>query len=97
MKPLLLVVSAVDIAWQFAQQVPFKYLEELYRQMSCLLYPSVDDAANFNQLIYLFKRRRSIREFLDKPVENEIIEKILDAAKTSPMGLPPTDVNVFNT
>jgi Fe-S-cluster-containing hydrogenase component 2 len=57
--------------------------------------PPVDNATDFDQLMGLFKRRRSIREFLDKPVEPEIIEKILDAAKTSPMGLPPSDVNVL--
>lgn len=57
--------------------------------------PSVDNAANFDQLISLFKRRRSIREFLDKPIDSGIIEKILNAAKTSPMGLPPSDVNVL--
>ena len=59
------------------------------------ILPSVDNAANFDQLIGLFKRRRSIREFLNIPVEPEIIEKVLDAAKTSPMGLPPSDVNVL--
>lgn len=57
--------------------------------------PPVGNATDFDQLMGLFKRRRSIREFLDKPVEPEIIEKILDAAKTSPMGLPPSDVNVL--
>ena len=57
--------------------------------------PSADNTANFDQLINLFKRRRSIREFIDKPVDYEIIEKILDGAKTSPMGLPPSDVNVL--
>lgn len=57
--------------------------------------PSMDDTANYDQIISLFKRRRSIREFMDKPVEPEIIKKILDAAKTVPMGLPPSDVNVL--
>ena len=57
--------------------------------------PSADRAANYDQWLGLLKKRRSIREFLDKPVEPELIEKILDAAKTSPMGLPPSDVNVL--
>lgn len=57
--------------------------------------PSVENAANFGQMFDLFKKRRSVREFLDKPVEPEVIEKVLDAAKTSPMGLPPSDVNVL--
>jgi ferredoxin len=57
--------------------------------------PSAETVADFGQLSSLFMRRRSIREFLDKPVEPELIEKILDAARTSPMGLPPSDVNVL--
>lgn len=57
--------------------------------------PSKDSVADYAQLLALFRRRRSIREFMDKPVEPEIIQKILDAAVTSPMGLPPSDVNVM--
>ncbi|ATW28229.1 nitroreductase family protein [Candidatus Formimonas warabiya] len=57
--------------------------------------PGQKDAATYEQLLTLLKRRRSIREFKDLPVEHELIEKILDAAKTAPMGLPPSDVNVL--
>ncbi len=57
--------------------------------------PNVNEAANYERLMNLFLRRRSIREFIDKPVESEKIERILNAAKTSPMGLPPSDVNVL--
>lgn len=57
--------------------------------------PPETSAANYEQLFALFRRRRSVREFLDKEVEPEISEKILDAARTSPMGLPPSDVNVL--
>lgn len=57
--------------------------------------PPVNGTANYGQLLSLFQRRRSIREFQDKEVEAEIVEKILDAARTSPMGLPPSDVNVL--
>ena len=57
--------------------------------------PLRKDAANYEQLYALFARRRSIREFQDKDIEREIIQKILDAAVTSPMGLPPSDVNVL--
>lgn len=49
---------------------------------------------NYNQLLLLLQHRRSIREFKDRDVENELIEKILTAARTAPMGLPPSDVNV---
>lgn len=57
--------------------------------------PPITDAANYGQLFNLYRRRRSVREFLDKEVDPEIVEKILDAARTSPMGLPPSDVNVL--
>ncbi|MFZ2807217.1 MAG: nitroreductase family protein [Desulfosalsimonadaceae bacterium] len=54
-----------------------------------------DKAATYDQLHALMQRRRSIREFKDKPVEPDVIEKILETARTSPMGLPPSDVHVL--
>jgi ferredoxin len=57
--------------------------------------PSDENTADYNQLLALFQRRRSIREFADRKVEPGIIEKILEAAKTSPMGYTPSDVNVL--
>jgi nitroreductase len=36
-----------------------------------------------------------MREFKDKPVEKELIEQVLSAARTAPMGLPPSDVNIM--
>ena len=57
--------------------------------------PPGKGAANYQQLLSLFQRRRSIREFIDKDVEPEIVQKLIDAARTSPMGLPPSDVNVL--
>jgi ferredoxin len=57
--------------------------------------PSIENAANYDQLSALLQRRRSVREFIDKNVEAEIIEKILEAATTSPMGYTPSDVNVL--
>ncbi len=61
--------------------------------------PGRDKAAGYEALMALFERRRSIREFQDRPVEPEVIKKIIDAAATSPMGIPPSDVNllVFDT
>lgn len=52
-------------------------------------------SADYEQLLALLNRRRSIREFTDQPVDNEIIDKIIKAAQTAPMGLPPSDVNVL--
>ena len=57
--------------------------------------PRKDSAATYDQLLSLLQRRRSVREFLDKEIDSELIEKILNAARTSPMGLPPSDVNVL--
>ncbi len=57
--------------------------------------PSKESTADFGQLLSLYQRRRSIRKFKDRKVEPDIIEKILTAAKTAPMGLPPSDVHVL--
>jgi ferredoxin len=57
--------------------------------------PPVEDIAKYEQLLALFQRRRSIREFQEKEIAPDVVEKILDAARTSPMGLPPSDVNVL--
>ncbi|MEZ4526315.1 MAG: nitroreductase family protein [Desulfobacterales bacterium] len=57
--------------------------------------PDKEKTATYEQLLFLLQRRRSIREFSDKPVDNDMIKKILDAAQTSPMGVPPSDVNVL--
>jgi ferredoxin len=59
------------------------------------ILPEASQAANYNQLNALLERRRSIREFAEKEVSANIIEKIVNAARTSPMGLPPSDVNVL--
>jgi ferredoxin len=57
--------------------------------------PDKSKCASYESLTNLFLRRRSIREFKDIPVEKEVIEKIISAASTAPMGLPPSDVNVL--
>jgi len=57
--------------------------------------PKKESTSGYEQLLSLLQRRRSIRDFKDKNVEPEFIEKILTAAKTAPMGLPPSDVNVL--
>lgn len=57
--------------------------------------PPRESAANYNQKLSLLQRRRSVRKFKNKTIEPEIIEKILDVARTAPMGLPPSDVSVM--
>jgi ferredoxin len=53
------------------------------------------EMASYDSLLNLYQRRRSIRDYKDKPVEQELIDKILQAAVTAPMGIPPSDVNVM--
>lgn len=57
--------------------------------------PSKEQAASYDQVLSLLQRRRSIRSFRAKAVDEETIEKILIAARTAPMGLPPSDVHVL--
>jgi nitroreductase/NAD-dependent dihydropyrimidine dehydrogenase PreA subunit len=59
------------------------------------ILPGKEKATGYEELISLFQRRRSIREFKDVPVSKEMVDKILEAAKTAPMGLPPSDVHVL--
>ena len=49
----------------------------------------------YTQLFHFLKNRRSIREFKNTPVPQEMIEKILSLSSTAPMGLPPSDVGVM--
>ena len=57
--------------------------------------PDRGKASTYEQLLPLLQRRRSIREFQDRPVEDYLVAKILDVATTAPTGLPPSDVNVL--
>jgi ferredoxin len=57
--------------------------------------PGKEKTAAYEQLLSLLQGRRSIREFKEIAVDDELIKKILDAARTAPMGLPPSDVNVL--
>ena len=57
--------------------------------------PKKETAAGYDELLNLLKRRRSIREFKVKPVEKSLIDKIIEAASTAPMGIPPSDVNIL--
>jgi nitroreductase/NAD-dependent dihydropyrimidine dehydrogenase PreA subunit len=56
--------------------------------------PAAGERANFDQLNALLLSRRSIREYQAREVEQELIDKILAAATTAPMGIPPSDVGV---
>ena len=57
--------------------------------------PDKERMAGYDQVLALLQHRRSIREFKDQPIDDVTTEKILKAARTAPMGLPPSDVNVL--
>lgn len=57
--------------------------------------PGKEKRANAEQLYSLMLSRRSMRHFKDREVEQEVIDEIIKAASTSPMGIPPSDVNVL--
>jgi len=57
--------------------------------------PKKEDATDFDSFLSLLQRRRSVRDFKDEPIERELIEKVIAAAQTAPMGLPPSDVHVL--
>ena len=50
---------------------------------------------DYAALLQLLQSRRSIREFKEQPVSREVIDLIISAAKTAPMGIPPSDVNLL--
>jgi ferredoxin len=49
----------------------------------------------YDEFFDFLKLRRSVRVFKDRPVEQQLIEKILEAAATAPMGLPPHSTEVL--
>jgi len=50
--------------------------------------------AGYEQLRNLMVGRRSIRDFKDLEISEDLIEKIIEAAVIAPMGLPPSDVHL---
>ncbi len=61
------------------------------------LFPLPEKAtvAGYDQLLNLLQSRRSIREFKKQTIDQAITDKIITAARTAPMGIPPSDVNVL--
>lgn len=57
--------------------------------------PPVSTRAGYDALQALLVSRRSTRNFSQRSIEPEIIEKILQSAVTAPVGVPPTDVGVL--
>jgi len=48
----------------------------------------------YDEFLDFLRRRRSVRVFKDRPVERDLIAKILEAAATAPMGMPPHSTEV---
>jgi len=51
--------------------------------------------ATYEQLNALMEWRRSARNFQEREVEKELVDKIIEAASTAPMGVPPSEVGVL--
>jgi len=47
---------------------------------------SAEDLPGYDQVLELMRGRRSKREFRDKPVDGDVIEKVLEAARFAPSG-----------
>lgn len=56
--------------------------------------PPPEQRADAGALSALLQSRRSVRRFNEKPVESELLERIVDMAASAPMGIPPWDVGV---
>jgi ferredoxin len=57
--------------------------------------PPKSGRADIKQLTALLLSRRSFREFKQREIEQEVIDEILNAASSAPMGIPPSDVKVL--
>ncbi len=56
--------------------------------------PSRGSRTTYDYLYRLMLSRRSVRDFKEKDIEQSMIDEILRAAVTSPMGIPPSDTGV---
>ena len=57
--------------------------------------PDKENMTGYKSLMALLQRRRSIRKYKDKPVPKEVLDQVIEAARTAPMGIPPSDVNLL--
>jgi nitroreductase/NAD-dependent dihydropyrimidine dehydrogenase PreA subunit len=56
--------------------------------------PRPEARATPEQIEALFLSRRSVRHFQDTPVSAEMLDRVIAAAATAPMGIPPWEVGV---
>lgn len=59
-----------------------------------VVQPSPAQPAEYAELFRLMQKRRSVRNFTDQEVSREVIEQILAAAVSAPVGVPPSEVSV---
>jgi nitroreductase len=61
------------------------------------IFPLLKEPAKieYPRFLAMLQNRRSIRKFRDQEVPDDIISRIIEAAQTAPMGIPPSDVNVL--
>lgn len=57
--------------------------------------PPPDGRTRYDELYALMLARRSVRLFDDREVDRETIDRIVAAASTAPVSIPPSDVNVW--
>ncbi|MBM7866283.1 4Fe-4S dicluster domain-containing protein [Heliobacterium gestii] len=57
--------------------------------------PPQEARTAYEPLHALLLARRSVRRFQARAVEREIVDQIIDASSTAPMGIPPSDVRLF--
>jgi nitroreductase/NAD-dependent dihydropyrimidine dehydrogenase PreA subunit len=57
--------------------------------------PAKEDRATYSQLFDLMLARRSVRNFKEREVERSVVEQIVTAASTAPMGIPPSEVGLL--
>lgn len=59
------------------------------------IFPLDGNHAGYDSLYSLLAKRRSIRKYKNEPVSKEMIEKILRAASTGAISIPPYEVKVL--
>jgi nitroreductase len=57
--------------------------------------PDEASRAGYDGLLCLMRSRRSVRVFNKKDVPRGVIDAVVDAVATAPMGLPPSDVEIL--
>ncbi|MBN1882892.1 MAG: nitroreductase family protein [Deltaproteobacteria bacterium] len=62
-----------------------------------MLFDLPDEASRtkYGELLNLMRSRRSVRTFDDRGVPRNVIDAVVEAVATAPMGIPPSDVEIL--